>query len=168
MIQVRAVELDGDLLDRAAEIYCACFNAPDKGENWTVETAKDYFRGLQEKDGLFWVMEQDGVVAGLCGGCPLEQSDIAADLDGEEEDCFYYAVAAMAPECQGVGLGSRLFAGWAALMAATDYRSAIGRCRADNRAMHRIFLKNGFTEIKRYRAEMGGVTCDRILLRKEL
>lgn len=166
MIHTRAAVLDGALLERAAEIYCACFNAPDKGENWTMETAKDYFRGLEEKDGLFWVIEQDGVVAGLCGGCPLEKSGVAQDMDEVEEDCFYYAVAAMAPDFQGTGFGSRLFADWAALMTETDYRSAIGRCRADNHAMRRIFLKNGFTEIKRYHAEMGGVTCERVLLRK--
>lgn len=168
MIRTHAAELDGALLERAAEIYCACFNAPDKGENWTMETAKDYFRGLQKKDGLFWVIEKDGVVAGLCGGCPLEKSDIAADLDAEEADCFYYAVAAMAPEFQGAGLGSRLFADWVKLMAETDYHAAIGRCRADNHAMRRIFLKNGFQEIKHYSAEMGGVICDRVLLRRPL
>src|SRR5690606_2266278 len=119
------------------------------------------------KDGLFWVIEQDGVVAGLCGGCPLEQSDVAADMDAEEADCFYYAVAAMAPEYQGAGLGSQLFADWVGLMRDTVYKAAIGRCRADNHAMRRIFLKNGFQEIKQYSAEMGGVICDRILLRKQ-
>jgi len=168
MIQTRAAELEGDLLEQVAEIYCACFNAPDKGENWTQETAKDYYRGLQEKDGLFWVIEKDGAVAGICGGCALEKSDVAADLDEIEDNCFYYAVASMSPDFQGMGLGSQLFADWVQLMQETDYNAAIGRCRADNHAMLRIFLKNGFQEIKRYSAEMGGVICDRVLLRKQL
>lgn len=168
MAQTRAVKMEGDILEQAAEIYRICFNAPDKGENWTQETAKDYYRTLREKDGLFWVIEKDGVMAGVCGGCPLEQSDIAVDMDAVEENCFYYAVASMSPDFQGGGLGSQMFADWLHLMQDTDYHSIIGRCRADNHAMLRIFLKNGFQEIKRYRAEMGGVVCDRVLLRKQL
>ncbi|TNE28146.1 MAG: GNAT family N-acetyltransferase [Alphaproteobacteria bacterium] len=168
MAQTRAVKMEGDILEQAAEIYRICFNAPDKGENWTQETAKDYYSGLRNKDGLFWVIEKDGVMAGVCGGCPLEQSDIAADMDGMEEGCFYYAVASMSPDFQGSGLGSQMFADWLHLMKDTHYQTVIGRCRADNHAMLRIFLKNGFQEIKRYHAEMGGVTCARVLLRKQL
>ncbi len=170
-----AAHCSGAVMDSAVAIYRKCFNALDKGENWTEDSAAAYFRDLMQRDGaLFWTLRIDGDIIGISGGCDLAASIVWPDMPPDisqafdPQNVFYFAVTAIDPRCQGAGYGRDFSAAWMRDVKAKNYRGIVGRCRADNLPMRRIFEKSGFQIIREYQSEMGGVTCDRILLYKEL
>ena len=74
---------------------------------------------------------------------------------------------AVIEEARGRGLGVFMVNAFCALAAAQGFTGAIVRCRAENAAMLAVLARAGFTEIERYRAELGGVTCERVVLHKK-
>ncbi len=167
MIDFRDIAPDGQALRAIAALYCTCFNAPDKGENWTEESALAYFRERIAEESIFGVAEDEGgALMGVCCGGPYERSFIARDLGLECGRHFYISLVAVDASVRGRGLGHAMVKALGGRAAAEGYEGVIVRCRAENAPMLKVLSRAGFEEISRYTAELGGVTCERVVLRK--
>ena len=168
MLNFKEILPDKQSLERIAALYCTCFNAPEKGENWTMESALAYFRERIAEGSIFAGVEDEGALSGICCGGPYERSFLARDLGRDYPGHFYISLVAVIEEARGRGLGVFMVNAFCAMAAAQGFTGAIVRCRAENTAMLAVLARAGFTEIERYSAELGGVTCERVVLRKGL
>lgn len=158
-----------DILMQAAEVYRICFTAPDKNESWTLEESYTYLDDLKQKEGLFWSIEDHTQnIVGISAGCPLEHSTIYQDLDTKYPNSFYSAVTAIDPNCQGQGLGTKFFQKRIQDIAEAGYDHIVGRCRSENTPMLKIYKNAGFEIVQTYTSSLGGVTCNRVFLKKDL
>lgn len=162
----REIKVDGQTLQRIAALYCTSFNAPEKGENWTMGSALAYFGERIAEGSIFAGVEGNGALTGICCGGPYERSFLARDLGRDYPGYFYISLVAVDEEERGRGLGLFMVNAFCALAEAQGFTGAIVRCRAENAVMLSVLGRAGFTEIERYSAELGGVTCERVVLGK--
>jgi len=163
----KRIEPDNAVLKKIAALYRACFNAPDKGENWTTETARQYFQDRIEENAVFAVLEDDNHnLAGVCCGSAYQDSFIARELAQDFKDCFYISLVALSADYQGKGLGKTMLREYCALIDGMGFQSIMVRCRADNEPMRRLLSRQNFKEIRRHTTPQGGVTCERVIFMK--
>lgn len=170
MIDFREIAPDGQELRSVSALYCTCFNAPSMREDWTQESALAYFRERIAEGSVFGVVEGAGgaLAAVGCGG-PYERSFIARDLAVLGYDYpghFYISLVAVDERMRGRGVARAMVRGFCERARAQGDAGIIVRCRAENAPMLRVFSRAGFSEILRYTAELGGVTCERVVLKK--
>lgn len=169
MKKLKKIIPDEQYLIKIAQLYCTCFNAPEKAENWTMQSALEYFRDRVNEASIFAVLEEaDGSLSGVCCGGPFGRSFIAQELEFDLPRTFYISLVAVEEKFRGRGVGRGMIHGFCALAEAEGYKGFMVRCRAENEPMLRALAHEGFSELGRYEAELGGVTCERVVLRKGL
>ncbi|MFK7839397.1 MAG: GNAT family N-acetyltransferase [Bdellovibrionales bacterium] len=148
-----------DLKD-IAYLYCQAFNAPDKGENWTHESAMHYFQENTDDTSVFGLHhDQDKAInAFIFGG----------DSGEGKERTFYLSQFVVSEDLRGKGIGRQLLNFITEFVLASHYRSIIVRCRANNDSMISLLLSEGYEIFKRYDDSFGGVMCERLMFRKSV
>ena len=118
MLNFKEILPDKQSLERIAALYCTCFNAPEKGENWTMESALTYFRERIAEGSIFAGVEDEGALSGICCGGPYERSFLARDLGRDYPGHFYISLVAVTEEARGRGLGVFMVNAFCAMAAA--------------------------------------------------
>ena len=155
-------------LDDIIALYIACFNAPEKNENWTYHSAKEYFQQrITEGSFFLGIRENNSLVAVLCAGY-AKKSFIRNDLDIKLDASLYISLVAVEKKHQGKGLGKQLLEEAIRLSHHKNYDSIVIRCRKENSPMLSLLQKLGFTTLKSYASNLGGVLCERVVSIKSL
>lgn len=137
-------------------LYCDAFNAPDKGEAWGAEAAREYF--LSQSDEPFYALKYHGDdVIGFVFGHPV----------ADDPRVFYLSQFVVMGGFQGQGIGTDMLQ---ALIKECAARFDIMRvrCRAENAPMVALLGAFDFEERDRMVSEFGGVSCERIVFEKEI
>ncbi len=156
-------------LREIASFYKSCFNEPEKGENWTNETAHSYFLERNNEGSLFATLtNENNDLIGICCGSDYKNSFISNELEYDFDKCFYISLIAIKKDKRHKGLGSHMLSQYCDIIKSHTYQNIIVRCRAENLQMRGALKQNGFDEIRTYNATLGGVTCKRIISYKAL
>ncbi len=156
-------------LDAIADLYCECFNAPEKNENWDRHSTIDFLNERAEEQSYFMLTkgEQDNIL-GLSIGCPFDNTIIARERPYPIQKGFYLSVLAIRNHYQGRGLGQTLMCQSILRAREKGFHHAVVRCRASNKAMRHILKKEKFSQIDEYESALGGVRCNRLVYLKDL
>ena len=158
-----------DELKAISTLYQTCFNAPDKGENWTPETAYSYFQDRIKEDSIFaQIQDADQNLIAICCGSDYKNSFISKELEYEFNNAFYISLVAISPNQQNHGLGTSAIEQYCEIIKQSGFDNVIVRCRSSNTHMQHALKKNGFEKIHEYTAELGGVMCERVIMTKNL
>ncbi len=168
MIHLQELEPSRENLEKIAALYIACFNAPEKGEDWTEDSAYQYFLDRKAENTIFAALEDSEGISAVCCGGDYALSFISKELDFKPENTAYISLLAIKDTLHGQGMGTKILDAFCELLKGRGFTSAIIRCRSDNIPMLKVLEKSGFSVIKEYRSELGGVTCERSVLLKAL
>lgn len=147
------------VLDDITHLFCEAFNAPDKNENWTFKTAKNYFTESTDDNSVYaFSYDDEKLVSFIFGGVDKE-------IDPHS---FYLSQFAVSNKHQGIGNGKTIFREYLEHIKQLNYPSIIIRCRESNKTMCHLLEKNNFNIVKRYTSEFGGIQCGRLLFKKDL
>jgi len=146
-----------DVLNDIAALYCEAFNAPDKGEDWSIESAVSYFQEAIISGSFFAVLYDD-----------VDQ--IQAFVFGAPHDAqsFYLSQFVVAEGVRGTGIGRSIFRGYCDHVQSLGFGRVIVRCRFSNDVMCSLLQSEGCREVDRYESKFGGVTCTRVVFEKIL
>ena len=151
-------------LKRIADLYIECFNAPEKGENWTKETAYQYLLDRKAEGSIFTTLRDDENIDIICCGSDYKTSFILKDLEFDPEHCAYISLLAMRNKYRDQGLSTRIIKAYCNLLNEKGFQNFLIRCRSDNKPMLSVLKKSDFKVITEYNSELGGVTCKRSVL----
>jgi ribosomal protein S18 acetylase RimI-like enzyme len=158
------IDLTDDNIEELATFYMTCFNAPDKGEDWTLETASQYIRDRAEENSDFLVItDNDGTLAGVSIGCPYNSASNSMDGNYNIPKGYYIAVLMISADYRGKGLGEQLLTYHTDHSKSANFHSILIRCRAENKPMRSLIEKSGFKSLDRYTSTLGGLSCERII-----
>ncbi|MDG1286571.1 MAG: GNAT family N-acetyltransferase [Rickettsiales bacterium] len=148
-----------------SDLYRECFKAPDKGENWTKESAYQYFQERLSEKSIFAVLKNEvEEIIGVCCGSLFLDSFISNEITVEDVDSFYISLIAISPAEQGRGYATKMVQRYCRMLRQQKHTSLIVRCRVENLPIQSILQKNDFVEFNRYQAELGGIVCERVML----
>ena len=167
-IECRQIVPDDQLLRQIAALYVECFNAPGKGENWTKQSSLDYFQDRIAEGSLFYIALDNTNVVGVICGSDFQSSYIANELELACKNCFYISLVAVNKDYRRAGIADRLMDVCEQDLKKRNFKTVSARCRSDNFPVQSLFEKFGFTQELKYEATLGGVTCERLLLKKPI
>lgn len=169
MILLKHITPTGKDLQEIASFYKSCFNEPEKGENWTNETAYTYFQERVAEQSTFATTTNDeNTLIGVCCGSDYKNSFISKELDYNFDACFYISLIALSKQERYKGQGTHMLGQYCDLIQSLSFKNIIVRCRAENMPMRQALKNNDFNEIHEYTASLGGVTCTRIISHKTI
>ncbi len=168
-MQSDVVNLSKENIAEVANLYLECFNAPDKGENWDLDTAIDYlFERAQEGSSFLTLKDSNQNLIGLSIGGNYKKSFISGELSTNISNGYYISVIAVSNRYQGHGYGKILMSESLGHIKSIGFKNSIIRCREENYPMRHIIEKNGFQQLECYISELGGVNCKRVVYIKSL
>ena len=155
-------------LAEIADLYVRCFNAPDKGEDWTQESSIAYFIDRKNEGSHFYLAMDKSQIVGVVCGSDFARSFISKEFEKEYERCFYISLVAVDEKYRRQKVADHLMQLCEKDLFACDYKTISVRCRASNQPIQNLFAKFGFSETHRYNSSLGGVTCERVMLEKPI
>lgn len=150
-------------LQQIIELYIECFNDEEKSENWTFETALDYFNERIAEESLFFAIKDKDRIVAVIMGSDYQKSFLSKEIDIVLPESFYVSLIAASPKYRGQGLSSRIMS---FMEKDLSYQSYVARCRVENKPVQALFKKFSYKELMRYESELGGVLCERLILHK--
>lgn len=135
-------------------------------ENWTVDSAYQYFIDRQSEDSLFGVVKDCDGIQAVCCGSDVKNSFIAQEFEQYSRSSFYVSLIAVQPHKHGSGMGSLIFRDYCEIIKDQGFENIVVRCRKSNLAMCNLLRSAGFKVIKEYVSELGGVACERFIFQK--
>ena len=154
-------------LKQVVDLYIHCFNDPEKGEDWTVESATKYFEERSAEASIFYVeRDSDKNICGVIVASPYEKSFISRELEQSWSNAYYISLVATQKSLRKKGLAMKLMDFFVNDMENKLVDSVVVRCRSENIPVQMLFKKNNFEEALEYESTLGGVTCRRKILHK--
>ncbi len=159
---------ESHVINQLCQLYIDCFNAPDKKENWDHESSYSYFQERnQEKSLFFGCFDQDKLI-GTIVASNYNDSFISKELEFEREKDLYISLIATNENYRGKGISTKLLEFTLKQAKSKSFDSLSVRCRKDNLAVQGLLSKYEFQETFEYESELGGVTCTRIFLTRDI
>lgn len=160
--------LDQKNFKQIVNLYIDCFTDSEKGEDWTFESASEYFQDKIKEKSVFYVLkdEREKICATIMGGA-YEECFLYKEIDLRPEKAFYISLVAANPAMRRKGLAQKLMNLVEKDCKEKFYSSFIVRCRKENLPVQKLFFKNEFSESLSYFSELGGVYCERLILEKK-
>ena len=169
MNDLKTIEnINEDNLREIAALYIECFNAPNKGENWTSETAYEYFLERKNEHSIFAVVTDKNKIRAVCCGGPFVKSFISKELEYNFEDCAYISLLAVSQNFRGQGIGKKLLQQYCTILKSKKFKTTLIRCRSNNAPMIGVLKHHNFQLIHEYTSELGGIVCERSVFVKNL
>ena len=154
-------------LEKLANIYIECFNDPEKGENWTQGSALKYFKERQEESSSLWCIEQGKQIIACVLGSPYKNCFLYKDFPEFNDNSFYISLVAVSKKHRKNKCAQKLMSEMINQLK-SNYSSLLVRCRLENIAVQNLFLQFNFKQKHLYSSILGGVECERIILKKPL
>lgn len=152
-------------LEQIINLYIECFNDEEKSENWTLESAGKYFEDRINEGSIFYVIKDEDKIVATIMGSDFGKSFLSKEINIDIPESFYIALIAASPSYRGQGLSSQIMS---FLESDLSYSSYVARCRAENTPVQALFKKYKYQELMRYKSELGGVICERLILHKRV
>jgi len=155
-------------LEQIALLYIDCFNDKEKAENWDIRTAREYFlERLNEKNEFYCLIDKNNQISSVVMGGDFSHSFLSQEINVKSESSFYISLVMTDRKFRKKNFLNYLMKEVENRAKNDDYQSFITRCRSNNYAVQRLFGKNGFEYEMEYTSELGGVTCKRLILKKD-
>ncbi len=146
------------------DLYIHCFNDEEKNENWTYETAEEYFISrTKEESSFFGIFDHDMLIATVVGSA-YKNSFISNDLNFNRENDFYISLIATHDNYRGQGLAKKIMDFSIDKVKRKNFNSLSVRCRSENMPVQGLLKKLNFIVKHSYISQLGGVECERLFL----
>lgn len=168
-MQFEVIEPNDADIHSISALYRACFNAPEKGENWTEETAYSYFQDRIAEQSIFAVLRNDAhEIVGVCCGSDYASSFFSKEFPYNNSSAFYISLIAVSSSERKRGHSIRMLKEYCSMIGGLGYSDILVRCRKENIPIQATLSKNNFSIIHTYVSELGGVSCERrVFLKKD-